>query len=183
MSAIKKSPTQSAIDETVQKLLLKNSLEKITVRDICNYCGIDRQLFYYYYRDKFDCVNSRYRTDVDEIVAVTSQQHSWENVVCHILEYIGDNGSYYRAAFKYSGQNSFLEYFTDYSYNLNHSVVNTQYELHDTDQDILFAIDFYNNGCVYAAYKWVKNGMKESPSFVARNLKQSVPKLLTQYYL
>ena len=38
-------------------LMAKNSINKITVKDIVDNCGLTRQTFYRYFKDKFDLVN------------------------------------------------------------------------------------------------------------------------------
>ena len=35
-------------------LMAKNSINKITVKDIVDNCGLTRQTFYRYFKDKFD---------------------------------------------------------------------------------------------------------------------------------
>ena len=43
--------TKKAIVETFLELLKEHSLDKITVKDIVEKCGINRNTFYYYYQD------------------------------------------------------------------------------------------------------------------------------------
>ena len=43
--------TQQAIIDTFLKMLACKSLDKITVKEIVNECGINRNTFYYYYKD------------------------------------------------------------------------------------------------------------------------------------
>lgn len=43
--------TQQAIMYSMFKLLQDKPLDKITVKDICEMCEINRNTFYYYYSD------------------------------------------------------------------------------------------------------------------------------------
>ena len=43
--------TKRALAETFKKLLSKRGLNKITVKDIVEDCGVNRQTFYYHFHD------------------------------------------------------------------------------------------------------------------------------------
>ncbi|ASN62674.1 TetR family transcriptional regulator [Latilactobacillus curvatus] len=38
------------------ELLLRRTFDEISVKDIVNQCGANRQTFYYYFKNKFDCL-------------------------------------------------------------------------------------------------------------------------------
>lgn len=42
---------RTAINDSFKELLQRKSLDKITVKEICEHCGVNRQTFYYYYMD------------------------------------------------------------------------------------------------------------------------------------
>ena len=46
--------TKQALAESFKRLLLKRGVEKITVKDIVEDCGVNRQTFYYHFRDIYD---------------------------------------------------------------------------------------------------------------------------------
>lgn len=48
--------TEKALAESLKKLLTKKTLEKITVKDITDDCGVNRQTFYYHFHDVYDLV-------------------------------------------------------------------------------------------------------------------------------
>ena len=48
--------TEKAIANALKKLLAKRPLNKITISDIANECGINRMTFYYHYRDVYDLI-------------------------------------------------------------------------------------------------------------------------------
>ena len=51
---IMKLITKRAIADAFRKLLEQRSIEKITVKDIVNECGLNRQTFYYHFYDIYD---------------------------------------------------------------------------------------------------------------------------------
>ncbi len=46
--------TKEAIAQTFEGLLEKRNIDKITVKDIVTECGVNRQTFYYHFRDIYD---------------------------------------------------------------------------------------------------------------------------------
>jgi AcrR family transcriptional regulator len=68
---------KQVIMDSIKEVMLVKSLEKITVSDICDNCGIRRQMFYYYFKDKFDLVNSIYQAAADNIFESLVHTHPW----------------------------------------------------------------------------------------------------------
>lgn len=55
--------TQKAIVESFMELLQKKSLDKITVKDIIETAEINRNTFYYYYKDIYDLLDDAFRNE------------------------------------------------------------------------------------------------------------------------
>lgn len=61
--------TEQAIDEAFIKLLSDRPLDKITVADIANECGINRNTFYYHYHDIYELADSIFKKQEAKINA------------------------------------------------------------------------------------------------------------------
>ena len=48
--------TKRALEQSLKNLLLKKPLNKITINDIAEDCGINRMTFYYHFKDIYDLV-------------------------------------------------------------------------------------------------------------------------------
>ena len=46
--------TKIAMAQSLKRMLLIKDLDKITISDITNDCGINRQTFYYHFKDIYD---------------------------------------------------------------------------------------------------------------------------------
>ena len=60
--------TKRALSDSLKKLVLNRPISKITIKDITDGCGLNRQTFYYHFQDIFefdlpqgDCPNNRGR--------------------------------------------------------------------------------------------------------------------------
>ena len=48
--------TKRALEASLKKLLLQKPLDKITINDIAEDCGISRMTFYYHFKDIYDLI-------------------------------------------------------------------------------------------------------------------------------
>lgn len=64
--------TRQIILQTLTELMNEKPLSKITVKDIVERCGVNRNTFYYHFQDIPDAVEAMVREELDEIL--TSQQ-------------------------------------------------------------------------------------------------------------
>ena len=57
--------TKQDLEASLKKLLLEKPLDKITIQDLTNDCGISRMAFYYHFKDIYDlayyCMNFIYK--------------------------------------------------------------------------------------------------------------------------
>lgn len=104
--------TRRVLAKTMKNLMCEKSFSSISVKSICESCGINRKSFYYHYRDKFELVNDIYGIEFYTEAIKKPYESIWSffDAMC---TYIGDNRKYYRNAFNIDGQNSFKDYFCD----------------------------------------------------------------------
>ena len=60
--------TKRALEASLKKLLLERPLDKITVTDIAEDCGINRMTFYYHFKDIVDVVEWAAQQGVQRLV-------------------------------------------------------------------------------------------------------------------
>lgn len=55
--------TKRALAASLKKLLAEKALDRITVTDLTEDCGVNRQTFYYHFRDIYDLVEWIYTSE------------------------------------------------------------------------------------------------------------------------
>ena len=58
--------TKRAIMLSLLKLLKQKSVDKVTVKDICDECEINRNTFYYYFKDIYDVLNNIFMEEIEK---------------------------------------------------------------------------------------------------------------------
>ena len=100
--------TKRALADALKAQLEEEPFAKISVGDICARCDMNRNSFYYHFKDKFELVNWIFDTEFLEAVA---QQPSGEYkaFMQQLLHYLYENRDFYRKMLKVQGANSFSE--------------------------------------------------------------------------
>lgn len=62
--------TKDAIQSALAKLLREKSIDKMTVKLLCEVANINKSTFYLHYRDIYDCAEYLRDTIVDDLIAV-----------------------------------------------------------------------------------------------------------------
>ncbi len=76
-------------------------MKKISISDIVEGCNMNRQSFYYHFKDKYDLVNWIYYTEFIVTIKDLSMS-SWE-ILEKVCDYFYENKTFYRNAFEVKG--------------------------------------------------------------------------------
>ncbi|MGV8980068.1 dihydroxyacetone kinase transcriptional activator DhaS [Clostridium sp.] len=167
--------TKKALALSIKKLMETIPLAKLSIHEIVDNCGINRQTFYYHFKDKFDLVNWIYYTEAIENIDDSIKYGHWTDEMYKTLVYFMENKSFYINALNTPGQNAFDGFLFEKTYDLIMGVINdisTGIKVSDTDKN--FIADFYTYAFVGITVQWIKNNMKEPPEKVVGNLNDMV---------
>ena len=70
--------TRKAIMEAFLKILDEKPLGKITIRDIVDECGINRNTFYYHFADIPELLETIIKEETDRVISTHSDVSSFE---------------------------------------------------------------------------------------------------------
>ena len=85
------SKKRYAIMESLLKLLEERPLSKITVKDIVDDCGINRNTFYYHYQDVLDLAEQICEDECDSVVSRYPQINSIEECIEALTQFAREN--------------------------------------------------------------------------------------------
>ena len=60
------SSTKEALGNTLKKMLSVKPIDKITVKDLVEECGVNRQTFYYHFDDVYDLLEWVFEEDTNK---------------------------------------------------------------------------------------------------------------------
>lgn len=80
--------TKKALADTLMKLGTTKDLNKITVSDIVEECGVNRQTFYYHFADKYELLKYIYETELFDPLMEDLSFENWEPKMIEALKVI-----------------------------------------------------------------------------------------------
>ncbi len=167
--------TKQALANALKALMLKKTLNKISVGDIVNECKLTRQTFYYHFKDKYDLMNWIYYTETARFMDSYHTIENWTDGLVELCYYMQENKSFFSNALKTVGQNSFPEYLQNYIHDITLSVVDKMKGDKEIDsKEWAFIVDFCSIAFVGSIVRWSKNGMLEDPKDYITQMKKLV---------
>lgn len=167
--------TKKAIAAGLKELIKTKSFEKITVSDITEICGLNRQTFYYHFQDKYELVNWIYYNETIVCVIHDLSYENWDEKVKQMLTLMKNEDYFYVNTLKVSVENDFKEYLFRITVELFTDIVQT-ITVHEkmNEEEIKFIAEFYSYGIVGIIISWAQHGMKETPEYITEHLKNLV---------
>ena len=164
--------TKQALAASVKQLMQQKPFSKISVGDIAENCGVNRQTFYYHFRDKYELVNWIYYTETMQFMSSFSDREHWTDGVLSLCRYMQENKQFYINALNTPGQNSFQEYLTQFIHELVLSLAHEMLEGREADEESMeFIATFYSIAFVGLVVRWAQHGMKEDPELYIKRIK------------
>ena len=154
--------TRQAIMYSLLKLLQEKSIDKITVKDICELCEINRNTFYYYYSDIYQVLEELLKFETEESL---KEDQKYESFYEDFLKRYHLIIEYKKAVYNlYNSKNRdlILKYFQDITEDFVEKYVYKEVKGKKLlPEDIKFIIDFYSSSMIGNIFRWMRKGMQE----------------------
>jgi len=162
--------TKQALSQAMKELMEEMPMEKIKISDITERCNLNRQSFYYHFKDKYDLVNWIYYTDFVVSIQNSLDKSEWE-LLERICDFFYENRKFYSNALKVTGQNSFSEYFNE----VIHSIILPCFDdIFKDDPNRDFYATFFADSIRVSITRWLLEGAKIQPGEFVRLMKTAV---------
>lgn len=153
--------TKRAIIEAFVRLLETRSIEKITVKDIVEECGVNRKTFYYYFKDIYDLTEYVFRVSLEGYAQRSAGEENIEKLIKDFFGEVYANRRIIMHVFNSSDR----AVFEGYVYNVfNSLLLNAIKEKTSgcdiTQSDIELISEMYSTIFIGALSRWLQSGMK-----------------------
>lgn len=167
--------TKAIISQSFKSLMEKKSFDKITISDISNEAKINRQTFYYHFHDKYELLNTIFYNDVILELIDGFSIDNWTEKFFVLLVTIKNNAKFYKNALNTNYGNEFRTYLLDVTQKLLYEFIGRLVEEHSIDDiDRRYIAKFFAYGITGTVIDWVTSGMKESPEYITKHLKEVI---------
>ena len=154
--------TKYALEASLKKFLLKKPVDKITISDLTNDCGISRMSFYYHFKDIYDLVEWACFEDASNALQGKKTYDTWQEGLMQIFEAVMENKPFILNVYHALSRDQIENYLFHLTYELIEGVVEEKSAgMNVTEEQKQFVADFYKYSFVGLMLDWIKKGMKE----------------------
>lgn len=161
--------TKRALAASLKELMAAQPLEKISVGDICEACGMNRKSFYYHFRDKYDLVNWIFYSEFLLRARDANYETSWD-FFADITAYFYENRAFYVRAFEIQGQNSFADYLAEVLHPVAYAYLIDEFQ---EDEDNRYYADFFTDAFRASIVRWLRQYPDMKPEKIVALLKKA----------
>ena len=163
--------TKRALEASLKKLLNQKPLNKITINDITEDCGVNRMTFYYHFKDIYDLVDWILTEDAIKVMEGRRSFDTWTEAFQDILQQVQTNRTLVLNVYRSVGR----EQVEQYLYRLLDPMLKEFADRETTDitvqdADKQFVIDFYKYALVGMVLEWIRRDMKTDPAVMTERL-------------
>ena len=153
--------TERAIVDAFVSLLNEHPLDKITVKNIIDKCGVNRSTFYYYFEDIYDLINKIFEFETGKIVNKHSEYESWADGIKEAIYHV----------YKSVSRERLNKYLNEVCDSIFMEAVSSQAEgTNAGPDDIRLVTDIYKYTLVGLVFKWLEEGMVTEPGEIIDKL-------------
>lgn len=163
--------TKRALEESLKKMLLKKPVNKITISDITEDCGINRMTFYYHFKDIYDLVEWSCVEDAARALDGKKTYDTWQQGFQQIFQAVLDNKPFVQNVYQFVNREQVETYLYSLTHNLLIGVIEEKaVGMQVRDEDKEFIADFFEFAFVGLMLDWIRNGMKKDPQQIIDRL-------------
>ena len=110
--------TKRLLTDSLKRLMAQKPLNKITIREITEGCGVNRQTFYYHFEDIYDLLRWMYR---QEALALLDQREGvviWQDGLLQLFRYLEENREVCLCALHSVGHGHLRQFFRSEIYDI-----------------------------------------------------------------
>lgn len=163
--------TKRALEASLKELLRHKPLDKITVSDLTDHCGVNRMTFYYHFKDIYDLVEWCCEEDASRALAGQKTYDTWQQGFLQILEALRKDKAFFTSVYRSISREQLENYLYRLTYDLMMGVVEERAAgMTVRPEDKEFIANFYKFAFVGLTLDWIKNDMRQDPAQLVEQL-------------
>lgn len=163
--------TKRAIGQSLKNLLSKKPLEKITINDIAEDCGINRMTFYYHFKDIYDLVEWICLEDARKALEEKKTYSTWQQGFLQIFKVVHENKLFVMNVYRCVHQEQVEQYLKPLVDHLLLDVIEEEaIGMAVREEDKKFVAHMYSYIFVGLMLDWVKDDMRQDPEKLVNQL-------------
>ena len=172
--------TKGMFADELERMMADRALSKVRVADLCARCGVERRVFYYHFKDKYDLVAWMFERDYSAATDVHAPYS--EELYAEAHRRLWARRAFYRRAFEEDEQNSIQRYLLALSVEANELALRRYLGVKKLSRAHTFEARHFAHGNVGCVTDWLRGGFAATPEQLARDMFACMPKTLREAY-
>ena len=172
--------TKGMFADELEALMTRIPLSKVRVGDLCAACNVERRVFYYHFKDKYDLVAWMFERDY--IAAADGRAPFSEGLYAEAHRLLWARRDFYRRAFEEDSQNSIYRYLLQFSIETNEAVLKRHLGVRTLSRAHAFEARHFAHGNVGCMVDWLRGYIDATPEQLAAHMFACLPAALREAY-
>lgn len=161
--------TEKALAQAAMNLLKSRPLDKITIKDITESCGLTRNTFYYHFHDVYELLRWIFEQKTDAIMAKYRDEEDWEGGLAETLDYLYKNQQMITHIHESISDDLLLRFINEVLMRHARVIVERQAKGQQCSEEaIRIATELYLGAAVSNVMSWIQGGMQQTPEYLAQ---------------
>lgn len=161
--------TRHALSVALKELMKQKPIDKITITELTERCGIRRQNFYYHFEDIYDLLRWMFQEEAVSLLEQYEGSLLWQEGLLQLFHYIEANKAVCLCALGSVGQEHLKRFFESHIYALiHHTIEQISVEIgaandHTFEEEIDLLTHFYVVAMAGLIVSWLRGEIKKTP--------------------
>ena len=171
--------SKKAMERSLKKLLCTKTLDKITIQELTDDCGISRMTFYYHFKDIYDLVEWSFEHDLRVLLDGRPTYETWQEDYLQVFREVYRDRDILYNIYRSSGRDEIDKFLTGRTYDLIYDALQGANRKKDiSPEDISFLAGFLKHAFVGLIKDWMETGMEEDPQKIVSRCSRFVESAL-----
>lgn len=163
--------TKRALEASLKKLLLQKPLDKITINDIAEDCGINRMTFYYHFKDIYDLIEWSCVEDARRALEGKKTYDTWQQGFIQIFHAVRENKVFVMNVYRCVSREQVEKYLVPLTDQLIMGVIAERSAgMTVREEDKQFIAQVHSYSFVGLMLDWIKDDMRAEPELLVNKL-------------
>lgn len=156
--------TKRLMAESLKKLMTQKPLNKISIREIVEDCGVNRQTFYYHFQDIYALLEWIINQEIVSVLEDTESFLTWQEAGIYLLKYLEKNSTVVLCALNSLGRSAIKQLlFDDVMKVATQIITQISSDINVDEESFNHVVHYYAISFGALLEDWLSNGMKRSP--------------------
>ena len=163
--------TKRALAEALKNRLSKTTVKNITIKDLTDDCGLNRQTFYYHFSDIYELMEWIFVDETNKILKADYMDYDIRTILEKTFDYVQSNEKLILHAYKSTDKSLLDNFLKGWIRPIVTGIITRRAEGRNiSDEDRDFVIDVCVTVVLGITFQWLENGMEDNLSGKADKL-------------